>query len=258
MLSYLYASVGHVMRPIYKAYEYRLDRQIKGDLMPQHIAIILDGNRRFAYDNGLMTKEGHIRGGKKAEEVLRWCLEDLNINTVTVYGWSMSNFERPESQVSETMQVIEERLRSLKDDPLLNTYGVRVKIIGNREVLNDNIRSLVEDVESKTEKYNMHNLNIALAYDGQDEIARAFNKMIENGVTHATPETIEKHLDTAHQPQPDLIIRTSGEKRLSGFLLWQSAYSELVFTDVYWPEFRKIDMMRAIRTYQKRHRRHGK
>lgn len=233
--------------------------------MPKHIAIILDGNRRWAKRNLIMKIEGHFRGADAVEKLLDWC-EELNIKIITLYVLSAENLNRKDDELDYLYELINERLHKLYNDPRIHKNRMKVKAIGSIELLPDFLRDILNKLEDTTKNYDDHYLNIAIAYGGQNELVDAIKKIgsrIKDGsldVNQIDKEVIESSLYTSHLPQssPDMILRTSGEKRLSGFLLWQSAYSELVFMDVYWPEFRKIDLMRAIRTFQKRGRRLGK
>ena len=250
---------------VYKIYERYLEHQISKKEKPKHIGLILDGNRRWAKEKSLPTKLGHYFGAETAKNLLEWCY-GLGIESVTIFAFSTENFSRPREEVENLFVIIEEKLRELLQDERIHKYKVRVKGIGKIELLPPTIRSLLSEIEQKTSGYNQHYLNIALAYGGRSEIVDAVKRICEQvkegtlDPSRITAETIEQHLYTSYlpHPDPDLIIRTSGEERLSGFLLWQSAYSELVFLDIYWPEFRKIDLMRAIRIYQRRDRRFGK
>ncbi len=233
--------------------------------MPNHIAIILDGNRRWAKRNLIMKIEGHFRGADAVEKLLDWC-EELNIKIITLYVLSAENLNRKDDELDYLYDLINKRLHKLYNDPRIHKNRMKVKAIGSIELLPDFLREILNKLEETTKDYDNHYLNIAIAYGGQNELVDAIKKIgsrIKDGsldVNQIDKEVIESSLYTSHLPQssPDMILRTSGEKRLSGFLLWQSAYSELVFMDVYWPEFRKIDLMRAIRTFQKRGRRLGK
>ena len=233
--------------------------------MPNHIAIILDGNRRWAKRNLIMKLEGHFRGADAVEKLLDWC-EELNIKIITLYVLSAENLSRQDEELDYLYDLINERLQKLYNDPRIHKNRMKVKAIGSVELLPDFLREILNKLEDATKDYDNHYLNIAIAYGGQNELVDAIKKIgskIKDGsldVNQIDKDVIESSLYTSHLPQssPDMILRTSGEKRLSGFLLWQSAYSELVFMDVYWPEFRKIDLMRAIRTFQKRGRRLGK
>jgi tritrans,polycis-undecaprenyl-diphosphate synthase [geranylgeranyl-diphosphate specific] len=249
---------------VYKLYEKWLRHQIKNGIKPEHIAIILDGNRRWAQTHELNPWIGHRKGAEKIEKLLEWCF-DLNVKSVTLYAFSTENFRRSRKEVEEIMRLIEEKLRILLTDKKIHENRVRVKVIGRVNLLPKNLQELIYQVETATRDYNEHYLNIALAYGGRAEIVDAAKKVaikVKKGELNPdaiNEELFEKFLYTAHMPKPDpdLIIRTSGEERLSGFLLWQSAYSELCFLDVFWPDFRRIDLLRAVRTYQKRSRRFG-
>jgi tritrans,polycis-undecaprenyl-diphosphate synthase [geranylgeranyl-diphosphate specific] len=233
--------------------------------MPNHVAIILDGNRRWAKRNLIMKIDGHFRGADAVEKLLDWC-EELNIKIITLYVLSAENLNRKDDELDYLYDLINVRLHKLYNDPRIHKNRMKVKAIGSVDLLPDFLREILNKLEDTTKKYDSHYLNIAIAYGGQDELVDAIKKIgsrIKDGsldINQIDKEVIESSLYTSHlpQPSPDMILRTSGEKRLSGFLLWQSAYSELVFMDVYWPEFRKIDLMRAIRTFQKRGRRLGK
>jgi tritrans,polycis-undecaprenyl-diphosphate synthase [geranylgeranyl-diphosphate specific] len=233
--------------------------------MPNHIAIILDGNRRWAKRNLIMKLEGHFKGADAVEKLLDWC-EELNIKIITLYVLSSENLGRQDNELDYLYDLINARLHKLYNDPRIHKNKMKVKAIGSVELLPDFLRDILNKLEEATKDYDSHYLNIAIAYGGQNELVDAIKKIgtrIKDGsldVDKIDKDVIESSLYTSHLPQssPDMILRTSGEKRLSGFLLWQSAYSELVFMDIYWPEFRKIDLMRAIRTFQKRVRRIGK
>jgi len=233
--------------------------------MPQHIAVILDGNRRWANEHSIPYLNGHRYGAKIAKEFLEWCL-DLGIRTVTVYVFSTENFQRSNEEVERILSLIEEEARTLRNDQRLHESRVRVKTIGKIDLLPESLRRILSDVEKETEGYDEHYLNIAIAYGGRAEIVDAARKIAEDvaekkvSLNEIDEGRFRDYLYTAYlpNPYPDLIIRTSGEERLSGFLLWQSAYSELCFLDVYWPDFRKIDLLRAVRTYQQRKRRYGR
>ena len=250
---------------VYKIYEKWLWHQVRSGAKPEHIAVILDGNRRWALKHSLNPWMGHRQGAEKVEELLDWCLE-MGVKSVTLYAFSTENFRRSPKEVEEIMKITEEKLRKLLTDKRIHENNVKVKIIGRKSLLPKSLRKLADEVEESTKNYNKHFLNIALAYGGRAEIVDAARKIAERvekgeiGSKQIDEKLFEKFLYTAHLPKqdPDLIIRTSGEERLSGFLLWQSAYSELCFLDIYWPEFRKIDLLRAIRTFQKRKRRFGK
>jgi tritrans,polycis-undecaprenyl-diphosphate synthase [geranylgeranyl-diphosphate specific] len=248
----------------YRIYEGWLWRQVENGAKPEHIAIILDGNRRWASENLLGTWFGHEKGADRVEQLLDWCLK-LDVKSVTLYAFSTENFRRSGTEVEEIMHIFGERLRNLLTDKRIHGDKVRVKVIGRVNLLPESMRQIIAEVEKSTQDYDKHFLNFAFAYGGRAEIVDAARRIAEEvNEGKLTPEdvdekTFEQHLYTSHMPNqdPDLIIRTSGEERLSGFLLWQSAYSELCFLDVYWPDFRSIDLLRAVRTFQKRKRRFG-
>ncbi|MDE1852938.1 MAG: di-trans,poly-cis-decaprenylcistransferase [Thaumarchaeota archaeon] len=249
----------------YKVYEGRLKAQVEGEEIPSHIGIILDGNRRWAQNQGMSRGLGHEEGANRAEELLDWC-HDLGIKTVTLYVLSTENLDRGPEELRDLFELIEARLNRLLNDPRIVRYKVNVRAIGHLDLLPKSIMDLLKAIEKKTADYRDHYLNIAVAYGGRLEITdvvRSVAQDVKSGKISPesiTEDTVSKRLYTSYLPnqEPDLIIRTSGEERMSGFLLWQGAYSELVFMDVFWPAFRYIDLLRAIRTYQKRRRRYGK
>lgn len=208
---------------------------------------------------------GHYKGADRVEELINWCNE-LGIKIITLYALSTENLERKDEELEYLYDLIEQRLNKLLTDPKLHKFRMNVRAIGKLELLPERITNVLKKLEYATKDYDNIYLNIALAYGGQVEMVDAVRKvadMVKDGklnVNDISKDTIESCLYTSHlpQPEPDMILRTSGEHRLSGFLIWQSAYSELVFMDVFWPEFRKIDIMRAIRTYQRRKRRYGR
>lgn len=250
---------------VYRIYEERLKSQIEEEEIPSHIGIILDGNRRWAASQGLAEGIGHEQGANRAEELLDWCHE-LRIKTVTLYVLSTENLDRTPGELKELFALIEARLARLLTDERITRYRVKVRAIGQLDLLPQSVRDLLSAIEKKTSDFGEHYLNIALAYGGRAEITdmvRSVAQEVKNGSLspeQITEETVGRRLYTSYLPnqEPELIIRTSGEERMSGFMLWQGAYSELVFMDVFWPAFRKIDLMRAIRTYQRRTKRHGK
>ncbi len=209
--------------------------------------------------------DGHFHGADAVEKLLDWC-EELNIKIITLYVLSEENLTRNDSELDYLYSLIKTRLEKLYNDPRIHKNRMRVKAIGRVEILPESLKEVLNRLDEVTKNYDEHYLNIAIAYGGQNELVDAVKKIaskIKEGsldVDAINKDVIESCLYTSHLPQasPDMILRTSGEKRLSGFLVWQSAYSELVFMDVYWPEFRKIDLMRAIRTFQRRARRLGK
>jgi tritrans,polycis-undecaprenyl-diphosphate synthase [geranylgeranyl-diphosphate specific] len=250
---------------IYRIYEKHLIKEINQFPFPQHIGIILDGNRRWSKIKDMDKVMGHQMGADIAEDMLNW-IYDLGIKITTVYVLSNENLSRDRNELENIYLLLEEKLVGLYNDNRIHKKQIRVKSIGEFDKLPESLQEILKKLEDRTEKYSNMYLNIAIAYGGQRELIDAIRKIAysvkENKikVEDIDEKVIEANLYTAHLPQaePDLILRTSGEKRLSGFLLWQSAYSELVFVDIFWPEFRKIDLMRAIRTFQKRARRYGK
>lgn len=250
---------------IYKIYEKWLWYQVKSERKPEHIAIILDGNRRWATKRLLDPWVGHHHGVKTIEDLLSWCL-DLGVKSITLYAFSTENFNRSPKEVNEILEILEEKLHQVLKDEQIHKHEVNVKVIGRLNLLPKKLQTTIRQIEDITNNYEKHFLNIAIAYGGRAEIVdatREIARKVKRGslMPKEIDETVfERHLYTAHMPKqdPDLIIRTSGEERLSGFLLWQCAYSELCFLDVYWPEFRRIDLLRTVRTYQRRKRRFGK
>jgi tritrans,polycis-undecaprenyl-diphosphate synthase [geranylgeranyl-diphosphate specific] len=250
---------------VYKVYGSILSRSIKREEVPKHIAIILDGNRRWASKKSIERVIGHIEGANTAEELLEWCHE-IGIKTITLYLLSTENLNRSPDELKELFELFTERLNRLLSDERITRFRVRVKAIGRLELVTPRMREILEKIEEQTAGYSDHFLNIAIAYGGRAEIVdsvKSIAKLVKEGKLspdEIDQKTIEHSLYTSYlpNPDPDLVIRTSGEERLSGFLLWQSAYSELVFMDEYWPDFRKIDLMRAVRTYQRRSRRFGR
>jgi len=248
----------------YKLYEKWLERTVKSGEIPSHVALILDGNRRWAADRGLYPWLGHRFGAEKVDELMGWCME-LGIKVITLYVLSTENFKRPRRELNEILRLLKEKSIDYLHDKRIHQNRVKIRVIGRKHLLPEDVREALERLEQATSKYDGLYVNIAVAYGGRAEIADATRKIAEDveagkiKVEEIDEKLIEKYLYTAGLPnhEPDLIIRTSGEERISNFLLWQSAYSELVFLDIYWPEFRKIDLMRAIRTYQKRERRLG-
>ena len=259
MLKGLLSALG-----VYKLYDKWLWHQVKSDVKPEHVAIILDGNRRWAYERSLNPWIGHQLGADKIEDLLDWCL-DLDVKSITLYAFSTENFRRNPQEVNKILEIAEEKLFEILTDERIQRNKVRGKVIGRPKLLPEKLQRLIAQVEESTKDYHEHFLNVALAYGGRAEIVDATKKIAQEVETGAlSPKEIdeqlfEQYLYTAHMPKqdPDVIIRTSGEERLSGFLLWQSAYSELCFLDVNWPDFRRIDFLRAVRTYQRRRRRFG-
>lgn len=247
------------------SYEQRLARDVQGGKLPQHLGLILDGNRRFARAAGLQQELGHSFGAHKAHEVLHWCLE-MGIPAVTIWVLSTDNNSRDPKELGHILRLLEQEARNLAVDPRIHAHGVRVRAIGQHDQFPADVLEALSELETKTAHYTGLRLNIAVGYGGREEIIDAVKAhLLSQASLSATeiaqslrPEHISQHLYTADIPDPDFIIRTSGEIRLSGFLLWQSVYSEYYFCDVYWPSFRRVDFLRALRNFQSRNRRFGR
>jgi len=227
---------------------------------PVHVAIIMDGNGRWAKARGMPRLVGHKRGVESVRDAVK-SAQALGVRYLTLYGFSSENWRRPEAEVKDLMGLLRLYLRS--EIAELHREGVRLRIIGQRTRLSDDIRALIDNGERLTEGNHTLTLTIALSYGGRDEIAYAA-KQIAEAVKAGTldpaevdEETVARHLFTSDMPDPDLLIRTSGEKRISNFLLWQCAYTELVFIDKHWPDFSRDDLESAIREYHGRERRFG-
>jgi short-chain Z-isoprenyl diphosphate synthase len=251
-----------VQRPFYPIYERLLTASADTWRKPQHIGIIMDGNRRFARNLGASDVAlGHRVGADKLREMLDWCFE-RNIPVVTVWGFSIDNFQRDGDEVNALFELFERKTREMVTSRDLHDNQVRVRFIGRRDLLPESLQDAIREVETVTGKYQRFILNIALAYGGREEIADAFRerngRSLDDAIQEFTPKVLERYLYTSGLPEPDLIIRTSGEVRLSGFMLWQSANSEYYFCDTHWPAFRKIDFLRALRSYDLRQRRFGR
>jgi tritrans,polycis-undecaprenyl-diphosphate synthase [geranylgeranyl-diphosphate specific] len=253
----------NILGPFYHIYSWLLWRQIKDTPMPKHVGIILDGNRRFARQQNKDASFGHEQGAKRIDEVLDWCF-DSGIKIVTIYVFSTENFDRNEREIDKIMELACQQFLRAASSESIHRHRVRVRAIGRLSLLPPKVLSAIREAEESTEDYGNFQLNVAIGYGGRTEIVDAVRRIAErvkNGEISPkaiTTGTIEEHLYTAGIADPELIIRTSGEERLSGFLLWQSAYSELYFADIYWPKIRKIDFWRALRTLQQRDRRFGK
>lgn len=220
-----------------------------------HLGIILDGNRRWARKRLLPTLEGHRRGYNKLKKVCEWCIEQ-DIKILSVYAFSTENWNRSKREVDYLFDLLEKGLQNDIDE--MHSKNIRLKFIGQIERLPGSLRKLIAQVERKTKNNTKLLFQVCLSYGGRPEITQAIQKIIDSGAKKVTEKTIEKYLWTHGVPDPDMVIRTSGEHRLSNFLTWQSAYSELLFIDVAWPAFSKTDLKKAVSEYKKRHRRYGK
>ena len=231
-----------------------------GRKIPQHIAIILDGNGRWAKAKGMPRNYGHTAGAKYVETVCQ-AAHDLGVKYVTMYAFSTENWNRPEGEVEALMKLLESYLKNCIKTADKN--NMRVRVIGDTTRLSERFQERIRELEAASAKNDGLNLQIAINYGSRDEMTRAMRRMSEDVAAgkrkpgEITESVFEEYLDTAGIPDPDLLIRTSGELRLSNFLLWQLAYSEFYFTDVPWPDFHKEELERAIEAYNERDRRFG-
>jgi len=257
-----------VLEPIYRLYERSLLRQVQAYPVPRHIGLILDGNRRFGRRNNVTDlHEVYMAGADKLDDLLGWCAA-LGIPAITLWVLSTSNLRRGPEEVTGILSAVEKKLERLATDSQIHRECVRVRAVGRLELLPPSTRAAVRKAEAATKSYNGMQLTVAAAYGGREEIVDAVrmllraelaqDKSLKDVIETVTPEAIARSLYAPDLPDPDLIIRTSGEIRLSGFLLWQSAFSEFYFTDVFWPSFRRIDFLRAVRAFQQRQRRFGR
>ncbi len=248
---------------IYRLYERGLETELRPQDMPKHVAVMLDGNRRWAKTkNAGGPASGHTAGAHKTVEFLGWC-EELGIGVVTLYLLSTENLKnRKSDELDDLLEILGDLSCTLAD-----TGRWRLQLMGDRELLPADLLAKLVDAETRTAGSKGIHVNLAIGYGGRKEIADAVRSIVTQHAQQGrgmdeladllTPELIGEHLYTGGQPDPDLIIRTSGEQRLSGFLLWQSASSELYFEEALWPDFRKVDFLRALRAFQSRHRRFG-
>jgi short-chain Z-isoprenyl diphosphate synthase len=246
---------------VYRLYERRLEAALAGHQVPRHVGVILDGNRRWARSAGLAdVSDGHQKGADHIFELLTWCRQ-AGVEVVTLWLLSTDNLARPANQVEALLRIIESTVRELV------AQGWRVKPVGALDLLPIETARVLKDAAEATAHNQGLQVNVAVGYGGRREIADAVRSLLHDHATKGTTieelaeildvEHIADHLYTAGQPDPDLVIRTSGEQRLGGFLLWQSAHSEFYFCDAYWPDFRRVDFLRALRSYAARHRRFG-
>ena len=253
--------MGLLRIPLYRLYERRLERALSTVEKPRHVGVILDGNRRWAKLSGLSSpREGHRAGAEKIFELLGWC-DEVGVQVVTLWLLSTDNLSRPREELEPLLEIIENTVRRLREE------GRRVNPMGALDLLPDSTSRTMKEAGDAT----AHNpgliVNVAVGYGGRREIADAVRSLLLAEAAKGTTleelaerldmDHIAEHLYTRGQPDPDLLIRTSGEQRLSGFLLWQSAHSEFYFCEVFWPAFRKVDFLRALRSYSVRQRRFG-
>ncbi|MEE0489799.1 MULTISPECIES: polyprenyl diphosphate synthase [Methanosphaera] len=253
-----------LLQPLYSLYEWYITRNLEADKMPNHVAIIMDGNRRYSKIQGNMDPiEGHKKGVDTLENVIEWCI-DLGINIVTVYAFSTENFNRDKKEVEGLMDLFVQSFLNISTNKKIHKNKIRLNAVGKLELFPKKVRDAIDTAEEATKDYNERMINIAMGYDGRVEIVDAFKKIareVQKGniePDEINEKMINDNLYTAGLEDPNLVIRTSGEERLSGFLLWQSSYSELYFTDSLWPQLRKVDFLRAIRSYTQRQRRFGR
>jgi tritrans,polycis-undecaprenyl-diphosphate synthase [geranylgeranyl-diphosphate specific] len=251
-----------ILKSVYFVREKRYLKLVKTQPVPRHIAIIMDGNRRFAEQLGLTSIHGHEKGRDKLEELLAWCLE-LDIKVLTVYAFSTENLNRDTDEVRSLLKLFEKNFYLLGDDKRVHKNKIKVTVLGQRELLPKRIKTAIEYAEEQTKDYDKYFFNLAIAYGSRQEITQAIRNIAKDAkdgkinIDKIDEELVSSYLYTSDFPDPDLVLRTSGEERISNFLLWQLAYSELYFADVYWPGFKKLDFLRAIFSYQQRKRRYG-
>jgi len=237
----------------------------EGDIMntalnnnfPEHIAIMMDGNGRWAKRKMMPRKMGHIAGAKALEDICRSCYK-LGIKYLTIYAFSTENWNRPKDEVNGIMNLFRQYLLDNIAKTVKN--NIRVRIIGNRNGLENDIVKAIENLEEETNKCNGLFLQLAVNYGGKDEVVRAVNKILSsnNNKTNINIDEFSLYLDTGDIPEPDLFIRTGGDKRLSNFMLWQMAYTEFYFIDILWPDFNEKELIKAINNYSERERRYGR
>ena len=245
----------------YRLYERRIEASLSPQSIPRHVGVMCDGNRRWARSAGLAdVSSGHQAGADKIFEVLQWCRQ-TGVEVVTLWLLSTDNLDRPAAELEPLLRIIEDTVRELV------AQNWHVNPMGALDMLPAGTAQVLKDASEATAAQTGLLVNVAVCYGGRREIADAVRSLLQDHATRGTTieelaeildvEHIAEHLYTAGQPDPDLVIRTSGEQRLSGFLLWQSAHSEFYFCDAYWPAFRRVDFLRALRSYAARHRRFG-
>ena len=228
--------------------------------MPQHIAIIMDGNRRWAKEKGIETKEGHKAGAENLENIAKYC-NDIGIKYLTVYAFSTENWKRSKEEVSALMLLLKNYLKRFSKNA--NKEDIRIKILGDISNLEDGLKKSIEEAVERTKNGTGLTLNIAFNYGGRNEITNAVKKIAlkvknnELNIEDINEDLVAQNMYTEDQPDPDLLIRPGGELRTSNFLPWQLVYSEFYFTDKYWPDFKNEDLLEAIQTFNKRNRKFG-
>lgn len=246
---------------VYGVYERQLAAQIPQDRIPRHVGVILDGNRRWAFAQGSTSAQGHQAGAEKIVDFLGWC-DEAGVEVVTLWLLSTDNLARPEPELEQLMTIIESTVNNL-----VNKGRWRLHPVGALDLLPSHTAAVLKEAEEATADLDGSLVNIAVGYGGRREVVDAVKSLLAEHATQGTTldelaqfldiEHIAEHLYTKGQPDPDLVIRTSGEQRLSGFLLWQSAHSEFYFCEAFWPDFRHVDFLRAVRAYAERNRRYG-
>lgn len=267
MIMSIYNSVKNPVKQIfYNSYLNRLERKVeRNGKLPQHIGLILDGNRRFAKQLGIPVRQGHAMGASKVREVVNWSNKH-GIKYLTIWVFSSENWKRSPKEVKELLELFMSKAEELLTNGEKESDKIKLKFIGDKTKFPKKLVQKLDELEDKTKYIDGMQLNVAIGYGGRSEIVDAVKTLVAKSKTKTreklietiTDENISKHVYNPDIPGPDFIIRTSGEVRLSGFMLWQSAYSEFYFTDVFWPAFRQIDFLRAIREFQLRNRRFGK
>ena len=227
--------------------------------IPKHIVLFPDGNRRWAKTHGLASLEGHKKGYEQIKLLCRWC-ESRGVKTLTAFGFSTENWNRSPEEVAYLMRLLEDGLLMFKNDKEIMEKGLKIKVIGQREPLPKSLQNTIVEMEELTKNNTNFQLNLAISYGGKWDILQAVKKIVEEKIpTENIDEALmESHLSTAGLPNPDLIIRAGGEMRLSNFVLWQAAYSELYFSPKMWPEFTEDDFVQALEEFDRRTRRFGK
>lgn len=245
------------------AVDAKLQRQAQNSDLPQHIAVIMDGNRRFAWTKAISKSLGHRKGKEKLEQVMDWVLE-LDIPYLTVYALSTENLDnRDDEELEVLFNLYEEGLDDIRQDPKIHENRVKVKVIGRLELLPQRVKDAIARAEKETAGYDKFTFTVCLAYGSREEMVTAIREIAKDHAAGNLPldkidqNEVSRRLYTSKIPDPDLVIRTSGEERISNFLLWQAAYSELYFTDVFWPAFGRREFLKAILAYQSRKRRYG-
>lgn len=228
--------------------------------MPQHIAIIMDGNRRWAREKGIETKEGHKAGAENLEEIAKYC-NTIGIKYLTVYAFSTENWKRSKEEVAALMILLKSYLKKFAKNA--NKENIKINILGDISTLDSSLKKSIEEAMERTKNSTGLTLNIAFNYGGRNEITNAVKNIAlkvknnELNIDEINEELVGKHMYTKEQPDPDLLIRPGGELRTSNFLPWQLVYSEFYFSEKYWPDFKKEDLLKAIQTFNKRNRKFG-